>query len=113
MPFAKAGAGPQVPDMVSPRTKNAHPDIRAAAARRVDLSARRLGDWIGGPPSPKFVAAISDSIRLEEQIMRAIDDRWPNDRKRAITVILRGRRKKGIESYEYRAAGDWCIQHFR
>lgn len=41
------------------------------------LAARRLADWNGGPPSPKFVAAISDSIRIAERIMQAIDDRWP------------------------------------
>lgn len=41
------------------------------------LAARRLADWNGGPPSPKFVAAISDSIRIAERIMQAIDNRWP------------------------------------
>lgn len=41
------------------------------------LAARRLADWNGGPPSPKFVAAISDSISIAERILRAIDDRWP------------------------------------
>ena len=41
------------------------------------LAARRLADWNGGPPSPKFVAAISDSIGIAERIMRAIDERWP------------------------------------
>jgi len=41
------------------------------------LAARRLADWNGGPPSPKFVAAISDSISIAERIMRAIDDRFP------------------------------------
>jgi hypothetical protein len=42
------------------------------------LAARRLADWNGGPPSPKFVAAVSDSIGIAERIMRAIDDRWPD-----------------------------------
>lgn len=41
------------------------------------LAARRLADWNGGPPSPKFVAAISDSIRIAERIMARIDERWP------------------------------------
>ena len=45
------------------------------------LAARRLADWNGGPPSPKFVAAISDSIGIAERIMRAIDDRWPESSK--------------------------------
>lgn len=42
------------------------------------LAARRLADWDGGPPSPKFVGAVSDSIRIAERILQAIDDRWPD-----------------------------------
>jgi len=45
------------------------------------LAARRLADWNGGPPSPKFVAAISDSISIAERIMRLIDDRFPEKAK--------------------------------
>lgn len=45
------------------------------------VAARRLADWNGGPPSPKFVAAISDSIRIAERIMQAIDERWPGTAK--------------------------------
>lgn len=45
------------------------------------LAVRRLADWNGGPPSPKFVAAISDSISIAERIMRAIDDRFPEQAK--------------------------------
>lgn len=45
------------------------------------VAARRVGDWNGGPPSLEFVAAISDSIRIAERIMRAIDDRWPEPSK--------------------------------
>lgn len=44
------------------------------------LAARGLADW-NGSPSPKFVAAISDSIRIAERIMQAIDDRWPESPK--------------------------------
>lgn len=47
------------------------------------LAARRLADWNGGPPSPKFVAAIPDSISMAEQIMRAFDDRFPEQAKRS------------------------------
>lgn len=46
------------------------------------LAARRLADWNGGPPSPKFVAAISDSVRIAERIMEAIDGRWPEPSKK-------------------------------
>lgn len=45
------------------------------------LAARRLADWNGGPPSPKCVAAISDSIRIAERIMAGIDERWPEPSK--------------------------------
>lgn len=47
------------------------------------LAARRMADWNDGPPSPKFVAAISDSISIAERIMRAIDDRFPEQAKRS------------------------------
>ena len=42
------------------------------------LGARRLADWDGGAGFPKFVAAVSDSIRIAERILQAIDDRWPD-----------------------------------
>jgi hypothetical protein len=45
------------------------------------LAARRLADWHGGPASPKFVGAVSDSIRIAERILQAIDDRWPDKSK--------------------------------
>ena len=38
------------------------------------LAARRLAEWDGGPASPKFVAAVSDSIRVAERILQAIDE---------------------------------------
>ena len=41
------------------------------------LAARRLADWSGGPEAPKHVAAIADSVRIAEKIMREIDRQWP------------------------------------
>jgi hypothetical protein len=41
------------------------------------LAARRLADWSGGPAAPKHIAAIDDSVRVAERILKAIDDRWP------------------------------------
>jgi hypothetical protein len=41
------------------------------------LAARRLANWDGNP-SPQFVAAISDAVRIGERIMRKIDDEWPS-----------------------------------
>lgn len=40
------------------------------------LAARRLANW-DGKPSPAFVAAVSDSIRIAKQIMKKIDDEFP------------------------------------
>jgi|SRR5580704_3239218 hypothetical protein len=40
------------------------------------LAARRLA-W-DGKPSPAFVAAISDAVRIAERIMKRIDDEWPS-----------------------------------
>lgn len=42
------------------------------------LAARRLTNWDGGPASPKIIGAISDSIRIAERLMEAIDRQWPH-----------------------------------
>jgi len=56
------------------------------------LAACRLADWNGGPPSPKFVAGISDSVRIAERIMQAIDDQWPEASKaNSFRDVLRSR----------------------
>lgn len=41
------------------------------------LAARKLAQYDGGKRVPATVAAISDSVRWAEEIMRAIDERWP------------------------------------
>ena len=41
------------------------------------LAARKLAQYDGGKRVPATVAAISDAVRWAEEIMRAIDDRWP------------------------------------
>jgi hypothetical protein len=41
------------------------------------LAARKLAQWDGGKRVPATVAAISDAVRWAEEIMRVIDDRWP------------------------------------
>jgi hypothetical protein len=41
------------------------------------LAARKLAQWDGGKRVPATVAAISDAVRWAEEIMKAIDDRWP------------------------------------
>jgi len=47
------------------------------------LGARKLAQYDGGKRVPATVAAISDSVRWAEEIMRAIDERWPDTQRRA------------------------------
>ena len=42
------------------------------------LAARKLAQWDGGKRVPATVTAISDAVRWAEEIMRAIDERWPS-----------------------------------
>lgn len=44
------------------------------------LAARKLAQYDGGKRVPVTVAAISDAVRWAEEIMRAIDDRFPRER---------------------------------
>jgi hypothetical protein len=41
------------------------------------LAARKLAQYDGEKRVPATVAAISDAVRWAEEIMRAIDERWP------------------------------------
>jgi hypothetical protein len=41
------------------------------------LAARKLAQYDGGKRVPATVAAISDAVRWAEEIMKAIDERWP------------------------------------
>jgi hypothetical protein len=41
------------------------------------LAARKLAPYDGGKRVPATVAAISDAVRWAEEIMRAIDERFP------------------------------------
>jgi hypothetical protein len=45
------------------------------------LAARKLAQYDGGKRVPATVAAISDAVRWAEEIMRAIDQRWPTPNK--------------------------------
>jgi hypothetical protein len=46
------------------------------------LAARKLAQWDGGKRVPATVAAIADAVRWAEEIMKAIDDRWPDTKNR-------------------------------
>ncbi len=47
------------------------------------LAARKLVQYDGGRRVPATVAAISDAVRWAEEIMKAIDNRWPDKRGRS------------------------------
>jgi hypothetical protein len=47
------------------------------------LAARKLAQFDGGKRVPATVAAIADAVRWAEEIMKAIDERWPSKNERA------------------------------
>jgi hypothetical protein len=44
------------------------------------LAARKLAQFDGGKRVPATVSAIADAVRWAEEIMKAIDERWPAGR---------------------------------
>jgi hypothetical protein len=44
------------------------------------LAARKLAQFDGGRKVPATVSAIVDAVRWAEEIMKAIDERWPAGR---------------------------------
>jgi hypothetical protein len=44
------------------------------------LAARKLAQFEGGKRVPATISAIADAVRWAEEIMKAIDDRWPAGR---------------------------------
>lgn len=44
------------------------------------LAARKLAQFDGGKRVPATMSAIADAVRWAEEIMKAIDDRWPTAR---------------------------------
>jgi hypothetical protein len=44
------------------------------------LAARRLAQFEGGKRIPATVSAIADAVRWAEEIMKAINERWPTAR---------------------------------
>lgn len=47
------------------------------------FSARKLAQYDSGARVPATVAAVADGVRWAEEIMRAIDERWPLRNERA------------------------------
>lgn len=41
------------------------------------LAARKLGQFEGGKRVPATLSAIADAVRWAEEILKAIDERWP------------------------------------
>ena len=44
------------------------------------LAARKLAQFDGGKKVPATMSAVADAVRWAEEIMKAIDDRWPAGR---------------------------------
>lgn len=44
------------------------------------LAARKLAQFEGGKRVPATMSAIADAVRWAEEIMKAIDQRWPTGR---------------------------------
>jgi hypothetical protein len=44
------------------------------------LAARKLAQFEGGKRVPATLSAIADAVRWAEEILKAIDERWPNAR---------------------------------
>jgi hypothetical protein len=45
------------------------------------LAARKLAQYEGGPRVPATVMAIENAIRSAEEILKRIDERWPEPRR--------------------------------
>jgi hypothetical protein len=41
------------------------------------LAARKLSNFEGGKRVPATISAISDAVRWAEELLKAIDERWP------------------------------------
>ena len=52
------------------------------------LAARKLAQYDGGKRVPATVAAISDAVRWAEEIMKAIDDHWPDTKSRECVIWM-------------------------
>jgi len=44
------------------------------------LAARKLAQFDGGKRVPATMSAIADAVRWAEEILKAIDERWPTTR---------------------------------
>jgi|HubBroStandDraft_1064217.scaffolds.fasta_scaffold3171354_1 hypothetical protein len=44
------------------------------------LAARKLSNFEGGKRVPATMTAISDAVRWAEELLKAIDERWPASR---------------------------------
>jgi hypothetical protein len=44
------------------------------------LAARKLAQFDGGKRVPATVSAIADAVRWAEELLKAIDERWPTGR---------------------------------
>jgi hypothetical protein len=47
------------------------------------LAARKLSPYDGGKRVPATVSAVQDAVRWAEELLKAIDERWPSPDSRA------------------------------
>jgi hypothetical protein len=60
---------------------HSHDGKRVLLVAAAILAARKLAQFDGGRRVPATVAAISDAVRWAEELMKAIDERWPTKSK--------------------------------
>jgi hypothetical protein len=46
------------------------------------LAARKLSNFDGGKRVPATICAIEDAVRWAEELLKAIDERWPEKEER-------------------------------
>ena len=51
---------------------------RVLGIKAAILAARKLAQYESGKRVPATIMVIEDAVRWAEQIMRAIDERWPS-----------------------------------
>ena len=61
------------------------------------LAARKLSGFDGGKRVPATVAAISDAVRWAEELLKAIDGRWPVNPRPWASIEFRYVARPGID----------------
>ena len=78
MPIHLSVCGEQNAKMITPHVDEGRKRVLLIAASI--LAARKLSQFDGGKRVPATLSAIADAVRWAEEIMKAIDERWPAGR---------------------------------